>query len=45
MIISFLVFVFALFLVLEPISGPHSTDKKRARLQKRLRRAAAFQSH
>ena len=37
MIISFLVFVFALFLVLGAyLLATHSTDKKRARLQKRL---------
>src|ERR671919_237580 len=37
MIISFLVFVFALFLVLGAyVLATHGTDKKRARLQKRL---------
>ena len=37
MIISFLVFVFALFLVLGAyLLATHGTDKKRARLQKRL---------
>src|ERR1041385_4073032 len=40
MIISFLVFVFALFLVLGAyLIATHSTDKKRARLQKRLSEA------
>ena len=40
MIISFLVFVFALFLVLGSyVLATHSTDQKRARLQKRLSEA------
>jgi tight adherence protein B len=40
MIISFLVFVFALFLVLGAyLFATHGTDKKRARLQKRLSEA------
>jgi tight adherence protein B len=40
MIISFLVFVFALFLVLGAyLLATHSTDQKRARLQKRLSEA------
>ena len=40
MIITFLVFVFALFLVLGAyLLATHSTDKKRARLQKRLSEA------
>ena len=40
MIISFLVFVFALFLVLGAyLLATHSTDRKRARLQKRLSEA------
>ena len=40
MIISFLVFVFALFLVLGSyLLATHGTDKKRARLQKRLSEA------
>src|ERR1700752_220328 len=40
MVISFLVFVFALFLVLGAyLLATHSTDKKRARLQKRLSEA------
>src|ERR1044072_1987730 len=40
MIISFLVFVFALFLVLGAyVLATHGTDKKRARLQKRLSEA------
>src|ERR1041384_3219898 len=40
MIISFLVFVFALFLVLGAyLLATHGTDKKRARLQKRLSEA------
>src|ERR1044072_4943115 len=40
MIISFLVFVFALFLVLGAyVLATHGTDKKRARLQKRLTEA------
>src|SRR5687767_15401058 len=40
MIISFLVFVFALFLVLGAyLLATHGTDKKRARLQKRLNEA------
>ena len=40
MIISFLVFVFALFLVLGAyLLATHGTDTKRARLQKRLSEA------
>src|SRR6185437_10625300 len=40
MIISFLVFIFALFLVLcAYLLATHGTDKKRARLQKRLSEA------
>src|SRR4029079_2556988 len=40
MIISFLLFVFALFLVLGAyLLATHGTDKKRARLQKRLSEA------
>src|SRR5215470_13007332 len=40
MIISFLVFVFALFLVLGAyLLATHGTDKKRAKLQKRLSEA------
>jgi len=40
MIITFLVFIFALFLVLGAyLLATHSTDKKRARLQKRLSEA------
>ena len=40
MVISFLVFVFALFLVLGAyLLATHGTDKKRARLQKRLSEA------
>ena len=40
MIIAFLVFVFALFLVLGAyLLATHGTDKKRARLQKRLSEA------
>src|SRR5678810_370302 len=40
MIISFLVFVFALFLVLGAyLLATHGTDKKRSRLQKRLSEA------
>ena len=40
MIISFLVFVFALFLVLGAyLLATHGTDKKRVRLQKRLNEA------
>ena len=40
MIVSFLVFVFALFLVLGAyLLATHGSDKKRARLQKRLNEA------
>jgi tight adherence protein B len=46
MIISFLVFVFALFLVLGAyLLATHGTDKKRARLQKRLSEALLHSSH
>lgn len=46
MIISFLVFVFALFLVLGAyLLATHSTDKKRARLQKRLSDALLHSAH
>ena len=46
MIISFLVFVFALFLVLGAyLLATHSTDKKRARLQKRLSEALLHSAH
>ena len=46
MIISFLVFVFALFLVLGAyILATHSTDQKRARLQKRLSEALLHSAH
>jgi tight adherence protein B len=46
MIISFLVFVFALFLVLGAyILATNSTDKKRARLQKRLSEALLHSAH
>jgi tight adherence protein B len=46
MIISFLVFVFALFLVLGAyILATHGTDKKRARLQKRLSEALLHSAH
>ena len=46
MIISFLVFVFALFLVLGAyLLATHGTDKKRARLQKRLSEALMHSAH
>ncbi|HEU4833135.1 MAG TPA: type II secretion system F family protein [Pyrinomonadaceae bacterium] len=46
MIISFLVFVFALFLVLGAyLFATHGTDKKRARLQKRLSEALMHSAH
>jgi tight adherence protein B len=46
MIISFLVFVFALFLVLGAyLLATHGTDKKRARLQKRLSEALLHSAH
>lgn len=46
MIISFLVFVFALFLVLGAyLLATHGTDKKRARLQKRLSEALLHSHH
>jgi tight adherence protein B len=46
MIISFLVFVFALFLVLGAyLLATHSTDQKRARLQKRLSEALMHSAH
>jgi tight adherence protein B len=46
MLISFLVFVFALFLVLGAyLLATHSTDKKRARLQKRLSEALLHSAH
>ena len=46
MIISFLVFVFALFLVLGAyLFATHSTDQKRARLQKRLSEALLHSAH
>ena len=46
MIISFLVFVFALFLVLGAyILATHGTDQKRARLQKRLSEALLHSAH
>jgi tight adherence protein B len=46
MIISFLVFVFALFLVLGAyVLATHGTDKKRARLQKRLSEALMHSAH
>ena len=46
MIISFLVFVFALFLVLGAyLLATHGTDAKRARLQKRLAEALLHSSH
>ncbi|HJU91588.1 MAG TPA: type II secretion system F family protein [Pyrinomonadaceae bacterium] len=46
MIISFLVFVFALFLVLGAyLLATHSTDKKRVRLQKRLSEALLHSAH
>jgi tight adherence protein B len=46
MIISFLVFVFALFLVLGAyLLATHGTDKKRVRLQKRLSEALMHSAH
>jgi tight adherence protein B len=46
MIISFLVFVFALLLVLGAyLFATHGTDKKRARLQKRLSEALLHSAH
>jgi tight adherence protein B len=46
MIISFLVFVFALFLVLGAyLFATHSTDQKRQRLQKRLSEALMHSAH
>jgi tight adherence protein B len=46
MIISFLVFVFALLLVLGAyLLATHGTDKKRARLQKRLSEALLHSAH
>jgi Flp pilus assembly protein TadB len=46
MIISFLVFVFALCLVLGAyLLATHGTDKKRARLQKRLHEALLHSAH
>ncbi len=46
MIISFLVFVFALFLVLGAyLLATHSTDQKRQRLQKRLSEALLHSAH
>ena len=46
MFISFLVFVFALFLVLGAyLLATHSTDQKRARLQKRLNDALLHSAH
>lgn len=46
MIIPFLVFVFALFLVLGAyLFATHGTDKKRARLQKRLSEALLHSAH
>jgi tight adherence protein B len=46
MIISFLVFVFALFLVLGAyLLATHSTDQKRTRLQKRLSEALLHSAH
>jgi tight adherence protein B len=46
MIISFLVFVFALFLVLGAyLLATHGTDKKRQRLQKRLSEALLHSAH
>jgi tight adherence protein B len=46
MIISFLVFVFALFLVLGAyLLATHGTDSKRVRLQKRLQDALLHSSH
>src|SRR4029078_9409601 len=46
MIIAFLVFVFALFLVLGAyLLATHGTDQKRARLQKRLSEALLHSAH
>lgn len=46
MVISFLVFVFALFLVLGAyLIATHGSDKKRARLQKRLNEALLHSAH
>ena len=46
MVISFLVFVFALFLVLGAyLLATHSSDQKRARLQKRLSEALLHSAH
>jgi tight adherence protein B len=46
MMISFLVFVFALFLVLGAyLLATHGTDKKRAKLQKRLNEALLHSAH
>ena len=46
MLISFLVFVFALFLVLGAyLLATHGTEKKRARLQKRLSEALLHSAH
>ena len=46
MVISFLVFVFALFLVLGAyLLATHGTEKKRARLQKRLSEALMHSAH
>jgi tight adherence protein B len=46
MLISFMVFVFALFLVLGAyLLATHGTDKKRARMQKRLAEALLHSSH
>jgi tight adherence protein B len=46
MMISFIVFVFALFLVLGAyLLATHGTDKKRARLQKRLHEALLHSAH
>ena len=46
MIVSFLVFVFALFLVLGAyLLATHGTDQKRAKLQKRLQEALLHSAH
>ena len=46
MIVSFLVFVFALFLVLGAyLFATHGSDKKRAKLQKRLNEALLHSAH
>src|SRR3989442_13458731 len=46
MLISFLVFLFALFLVFGAyLLATHSTDAKRARLQKRLAEALLHSAH